>query len=133
MAEAMRILKEKGVQVITVDSDMDRDMWRDARVAFVGTDNLVAGRELGRCARGLRPEGGRYVTFAGRTTANNAVTRTKGFADGAGEKFRSVGFLADDQDEQKARDNVRKAITEHPDVHTLAGLWSYNGPIIAEV
>ena len=32
LAEQMRELQKKGVKVITVDSDVDRDMWRDVRV-----------------------------------------------------------------------------------------------------
>ena len=133
VAEAMRALKQKGVQVITVDSDVDRDKYRDARVAYIGTDNLTAGRALGRCAAGLRAEGGEYVAFAGRTNAQNVMDRLKGFAEGAGDKFKSDGLLADEHQEAKARENVRKAIHDHPDLHTLVGIWDYNGPTIADV
>jgi ribose transport system substrate-binding protein len=133
VAGEMKALKEKGIHVITVDSDVDRDTWRDARVAFIGTDNLAAGRELGRCARALRPEGGEYATFVGRSKAQNGIDRIKGFADGAGDKFKAVANLADDQDATKARENVRKVIKDHPNVRTLVGIWSSNAPAIADV
>jgi ribose transport system substrate-binding protein len=133
IAEEMRGLKEKGVQVITIDSDVDRDMWHDVRSAFIGTDNLAAGRDLGRCAKALRPEGGDYVTFVGRVGAQNVIERLKGFAEGAGDKFKSAGSLPDDHDYDRARENVRRAIKDHPDVHTLVGIWSIDGPAIADV
>src|SRR5438132_5899180 len=106
---------------------------RDIRFAFVGTDNLAGGRELGRCARYLRPEGGGYVTFVGRTGAQNAVERINGVAEGAGDKFKSLDSMADLIDRTKARDNVRSAIRNHPDLKALVGIWSYNAPAIADV
>jgi len=129
----MKALRENGIPVITVDSDMDRETWSDTRVAFIGTDNLAAGRQLGRCARALRPEGGEYATFVGRAKAQNGLDRIKGFAEGAGDKFKSVGNLADDQDPNKARENVRKVIKDHPEVRTLVGIWASNAPAIADV
>jgi ribose transport system substrate-binding protein len=112
---------------------VDRDTWRNARAAFIGTDSFAAGRELGRCARILRPDGGTYVTFAGRRSAQNAVERGKGFEKGAGDKFKFAGFLADGSSWSKARENVRSAIKDHPDASVLVGLWSLNGPNIADV
>src|SRR5439155_3314349 len=110
VAELMRDLKRRGVHVATIDSDMDRETLRDARFAFIGTDNLVGGRELGKCAKGLRPAGGEYVTFVGRTGAQNAIERISGFAQGAGEKFISKDNMGDDTDRPRARENVRNAI-----------------------
>jgi len=133
VAKEMKALKEQGIPVITVDSDVDRDMWRDCRVAFVGTDNLAAGRELGQCAKALRPEGGEYATFVARPNAQNGIDRIKGFAEGAGDKFKSVGTFADDQDANKARENVRNALKDNPNLHTLVGIWASNAPAIADV
>jgi ribose transport system substrate-binding protein len=133
IANELRAFMKKGIPVITVDSDVDRDTMRDARVAFVGTDNLVGGRELGKCAKGLRPDGGEYVTFVGRTGAQNAVERIKGFAEGAGPKFKHVDDMEDGTDRTKARDNVRNAIRNHPDLKVLVGIWSYNAPAIVDV
>jgi ribose transport system substrate-binding protein len=133
IADEMRKLKQKGVQVITVDSDVDRETLRDARSAFVGTDNLAGGKALGICAKGLRPDGGEFVTFVGRLGAQNAIERIGGFAQGAGEAFQSADSMADDFDLNRARDNVRNAIRNHPDVKTLVGIWSYNAPAIVDV
>jgi ribose transport system substrate-binding protein len=133
VADEMRKLQAKGVHVITVDSDVDRDLYPDARFAFVGTDNLVGGRELGACAKGLRPDGGSYVTFVGIKASQNAQERIGGFAEGAGEKFKDMDSMGDDVDEVRARENVRNAIRNHPGLNTLVGIWSYNAPAIVDV
>jgi ribose transport system substrate-binding protein len=134
VAEELRKLQKKGVKVVTIDSDVDRDKFRDSRFAFIGTDNLVGGRELGLCAKGLRPAGGGYVTFVGRTGAQNAIERIRGFKEGAGPKFQSLDAMADDTDRPRARDNVRNAIQNHKGkLTTLVGIWSYNAPAITDV
>jgi ribose transport system substrate-binding protein len=135
VADEMRSLMKKGVQCITIDSDFDRELLGDARFSFVGTDNLTGGRELGACARGLRPDGGNYVTFVGIVSAQNAMERTGGFAEGAGEKFTDLnkGPMGDDLDRSRAKENVRNAIKNHPDLNTLVGIWSYNAPAIVGV
>ncbi len=133
IADQLRALQNKGVKVITVDSDVDREKFRDARYAFVGTDNLQGGRVLGKCARLLRPQGGEYETFVGRTGAQNAIERIGGFAEGAGDKFKDDGTMADQNDRTKARQDVRDAITNHPKLDVLVGIWSYNAPAIADV
>jgi ribose transport system substrate-binding protein len=133
IADQMRELRQKGVHIITVDSDVDREKMRDARFAYLGTDNFAGGRELGRCARYLRPEGGEYVTFVGRTGAQNAVERVSGFAEGAGEKFKKLDNMGDNNDRSRARENVRNAMTNHPGLNVLVGIWSYNAPAIVDV
>jgi ribose transport system substrate-binding protein len=133
IVQQMRELQNKGVFVVAIDSDVDRDKHRDARFAFIGTDNLVGGRELGKCAKGLRPEGGEYVTFVGRTGAQNAIERVGGFAQGAGDKFKALDNMGDDNDRTKARENVRNAITNHKGLNVLVGIWSYNAPAITDV
>jgi ribose transport system substrate-binding protein len=133
VAELMRDLKRKGVHIVTIDSDMDRETLRDTRFAFIGTDNLAGGRELGKCAKNLRPEGGEYVTFVGRTGAQNAMDRVDGVRHGAGDKFKALDNMGDETDLTKARENVRNAIRNHPKLNTLVGIWSYNAPAIVDV
>ncbi|MEX0710713.1 MAG: substrate-binding domain-containing protein [Pirellulales bacterium] len=133
VADEMKKLQDKGVHVVTIDSDVDRDKLRDARFAFIGTDNLAGGIELGTAARHLRPEGGQYVTFVGRTGAQNAIERVSGFKQGAGDKFEALDNMADDLDRTRARDNVRNAISNHRGLNVLVGIWSYNAPAIVDV
>jgi ribose transport system substrate-binding protein len=133
IAQQMRKLKESGIHIITIDSDVNRGKFRDARVAFVGTDNLEAGRELGRCAKLLRPDGGEYVSFVGFTSAQNAKERVQGFKEGAGDKFIAKDNMGDEVDRTRARENVRNALNNHPKLTTLVGIWSYNAPAIVGV
>ncbi len=133
IADELRNLQKKGIKVITIDSDVDRKDFRDARTAFVGTDNLEGGKVLGLCAKILRPDGGEYVCFVGRSAAQNAIERIGGFAQGAGDAFQSKDTMADDIDLTRAQDNVRNAIRNHPNLKTLVGIWSYNAPAIVDV
>src|SRR5262249_30070632 len=133
VAELMRDLKKRGVHVVTIDSDMDRETLRDTRFAFIGTDNLAGGIELGKCAKNLRPDGGEYVTFVGRTGAQNAMDRVEGVRQGAGPKFKALDNMCDETDLTRARENVRNAIRNHAKLNTLVGIWSYNAPAIADV
>jgi ribose transport system substrate-binding protein len=134
IAEEMRSIKNRGIHVITIDSDVDRARMRDCRFAFVGTDNLAAGRELGKCLKGLRPQGGGYVTFVGRKGAQNAMDRIQGVAQGAGDKWKQLDCMGDEIDRNVARENVRNAITNHKqNLNALVGIWSYNAPAIVDV
>jgi ribose transport system substrate-binding protein len=133
IAEELRALQKKGIAVVTIDSDVDREKFRDARFAFIGTDNLAGGVVLGKTAAALRPDGGEYVTFVGRTGAQNAIERIGGFARGAGSAFTSKDSMQDENDDSRARENVRNALINNPDLRTLVGIWSYNAPAIVDV
>lgn len=132
LVDELRKLKDKGIPVITVDSDIDREKFRDARVAFVGTDNFSAGKALGVAAKTIVPKGA-YVQFVGRTGAQNAIERMGGVKEGTGDKLVERDRMGDENDLSRARQNVVNAIINHPDVNLLVGIWSYNAPAIAEV
>ncbi|NQU19930.1 MAG: substrate-binding domain-containing protein [Candidatus Nealsonbacteria bacterium] len=134
LIEALKELRQQGVAVITVDSDVDREKFSDARVAFVGTDNLAAGKELGVAARNLQPDGGGFITFVGYTSSGNAIERVDGFTEGAGEKFKPLDNMGDRVDPIAMRKNVRTAIANHKDELTaLVGIWSQNAPAAVDV
>ena len=137
VADEMRRLRKKGVHVICVDADLNRKTLRDARDYYIGTDNLTAGRILGRAAkklfaaRGVKK--GSYVQFVGRTGSYNARERMDGFREAVGAAFHEADHMGDDLDRTRARDNVRNAIRNHPDLVALVGIWSYNAPAIVDV
>ena len=79
-----------------LDSDMSN---KDCRFAYLGTNNVIGGQELGKAAKGLRPEGGKYATFVGLKTVANAKERIGGFGEGAGANFVSRDSLADQGDQ----------------------------------
>ncbi|MCC7085796.1 MAG: substrate-binding domain-containing protein [Pirellulales bacterium] len=131
IADAMRALLQQGIEVVTIDSDVDRRAARDARFAYLGTDNIIGGRELGKAARALRPNGGNYAAFVGLKSAANAQERIQGFSEGAGEALQQLEYLGDEMDLSVAAKNVRDALDRNPKIDTLVGIWAYNAPAIA--
>lgn len=135
--EEMKNLASKGIKVITVDSDVDRARFRDARPYYIGTDNVVGGRLLGAAAaKILAAKGvasGGYVQFAGFTDVDNARARMDGFKEAVGSAYTELDRMPDGMEGAKARDNVRTALVNHPDLVALVGIWAYDAPAIAEV
>lgn len=133
LVEEMRKLQTNGVKVITIDGDVDREKFRDARYAYLGTDNIIGGRELGRAARGLAPDGAKFAFFVGNVGAANAKERMAGFLEGAGAGFTELSRLDDGGDRAKARANVEATLDQHPECDMLVGIWAYNTPQIVSV
>jgi ribose transport system substrate-binding protein len=137
IVEEMKNLQKKGVKIITVDGDVNRELYRDARTYYIGTDNVVGGRTLGTAAKALleakKVESGGYVQFAGFTDNDNARSRMNGVKEAIGEAYTEKSRDQDGMDLAKARDNVRNAIQNHKDLVALIGIWAYNAPAIADV
>ena len=135
--EEMKKLADKGVKVITVDSDVDRARFRDARPYYIGTDNIVGGRLLGAAAGKIlaarNVTSGGYVQFAGFTDVDNARARMDGFKEAVGSAYTELDRMPDGMEGAKARDNVRTALVNHQDLVALVGIWAYDAPAIAEV
>ncbi|MGD9722076.1 MAG: substrate-binding domain-containing protein [Pirellulales bacterium] len=133
IANAMKDCQAAGIRVIAIDSDVDRTKSRDARFAYLGTNNVVGGQQLGKAAAGIRPQGGKYATFVGLRGAANAIERIDGFAQGAGEKFTQLESLGDEMDRSVALKNVKDALDRNPSLDVLVGIWAYNAHAIVEV
>ena len=137
IVEEMKRLTEKGVPVITVDGDINQKLFSDGRPYYIGTDNSIAGRLLGTAgkkvleSRGITE--GEFIQFTGFTDNDNARARMNGCREAIGENYREVDRMADSFDHSRARDNVRTALVNHPNVKALVGIWAYNAPAIAEV
>jgi ribose transport system substrate-binding protein len=126
--DQMKSLRAKGVHVIAVDSDGPKE----SREAYIGTDNLEAGRHLGKAAAQLLPQGGKAIAFVGTRSGQNAQERVNGFKEGAGAKIQVIDVMEDSSDVNKARRNVAAAMQNHPEVKMLVGIWSYNAPAIVD-
>jgi len=133
LIEELRKLQSNGVKVITIDGDVDREKFRDARYAYLGTDNLVGGQVLGKAAKALSPDGAKFAFFVGNVGAANAKDRMAGFVEGAGSGFTELSRLDDGGDRAKARANVESTLDQHADCTMLAGIWAYNTPQIVSV
>jgi len=112
---------------------MDSDAPDSKRLCYVGTDNYKAGQTAGQEMKKALPNGGKVVLFVGTLDALNARERRQGILDAVkGSKVEVIDTLTDNADHTKAKTNVEDTLVKHPDIAGLMGLWSYNGPAIAE-
>ena len=137
IASELEQLKAKDIKVITVDGDMLHSKYRSTRKYYIGTDNIIAGRELGKAAQKLLSSkgisSGGYVQFVGYTDNDNARRRMDGFKTGVTEAYNEIDRVSDETDLSRAQENVRNAIQNHQkDLVALVGIWAYNAPAIAK-
>ncbi len=134
--------------LITHDSDAPETN----RLVYIGMDNFDAGLLCGRTLREALPDGGKVMTLVGRLDQDNAKRRRQGFIDAfldrepdreridpsgevltsADEKYTILGTMTDQFDRAKAKANAEDAVTRHPDIAAMVGLFEYNPPAIIE-
>jgi len=113
--------------VFTQDSDAPQT----ARICYIGTDNLAAGRQAGQLIREAIPDGGSIMLFVGKLDAQNARERIQGIREALeGSSIRILDVRTDDGDGVRAKANAADTLVRYPDIAGLVGLWSYNGPAI---
>jgi len=113
--------------LITTDSDAPQSK----RLAYIGTDNVAAGRQAGEEIKKAIPNGGKIALFVGTLDADNARERVQGIKEAiAGTKVELVDVLTDQVDFAKAKSNVENTLVKYPDIALLSGLWSYETPLI---
>jgi ribose transport system substrate-binding protein len=132
LAAALTNLQVSGVPVITIDGDIDADEFPAARFGYIGSNQTVMGRELGRAARALNPEAN-YAFFVGSLGARNAVERMDGFVDGIGEEAAELDRLEDGGDRRRCYANIGEALDRHATLDMFVGIWAYNTPFIADL
>ena len=114
--------------VVTQDSDAPKSK----RSFYVGTDNVAAGRQAGELVKKAIPNGGKIMLFVGKRDAQNAKERIQGLEEALkGSNVSVIDVRTDDTDRVRAKQNVSDTLVKYPDVACLVGLWSYNGPAIA--
>jgi ribose transport system substrate-binding protein len=137
IAEELRKLQKKGVKVITVDNDMNREKFRDTRTFYLGTDNLVAGQALGSGLKAVleakNVKSGEYAQFVGNTDSDNARKRMDGVKDKMTDAYKEVTREADGGEAGKCAVNVTNVLQNYNDIVCLVGIWAYNAPAIADV
>jgi ribose transport system substrate-binding protein len=116
----------KQIPVITQDSDAPLS----DRRCYVGTDNILAGRQAGSLIIEALPQGGKIMLFVGKSDARNAQERYQGIKDVLPSKIEIIDVRTDDADQVRAKANAADTLIKHPDVSCLVGLWGYNGPAI---
>ena len=129
---AVGILDEAAsyMPVITQDSDCPDSK----RIAYIGTDNVEAGRVAGRKLVELLPDGGEVALFVGKLDVANARDRRSGIEQEVeAHGIEIVETFTDEVSRPVAQANVRNALEKYPDLDALVGLWSYNTPAIVKV
>ncbi len=127
----IRMINEWAVDstLITVDSDSPES----DRICYLGTDNLAAGRQCGELIKEALPNGGKIMVFVGIKDMQNSIERFQGIKDVlAGTNIEVIDLRTDGGDASKARANAEDALTAHPDLAGMVGLWSYNPPACLE-
>lgn len=113
--------------LITTDSDAPQSK----RLAYIGTDNVAAGRQAGEEFKKALPSGGKIALFVGTMDADNARERVQGIKEAiAGTKIELVDVFTDQVDSAKAKANMENVLVKYPDIALLSGLWSYETPLI---
>jgi ribose transport system substrate-binding protein len=136
----------KYTNLITHDSDApDSD-----RLCYIGMDNYLAGRMCGDLVKEAMPEGGKVAIFIGRLEQDNARRRRQGVIDSVLErskdasrfdppdaeikegKWHIVGTYTDQFDRAQGKANAEDAMSRHPDLDGMVGLFAYNPPLMLE-
>jgi len=123
----------------------DNDAPDTKRKCYIGTDNYLAGKEVGKLVKEAMPEGGTIVIFVGDIKPLNARQRRQGVLDelaGAKDatgkqygKYRLYDTILDQPDgaaecKRKAIDALATKELEKEKHIGLIGLWAYNPPMI---
>ncbi|TAM96253.1 MAG: ABC transporter substrate-binding protein [Rhizobiaceae bacterium] len=117
----------KQTLLLTTDSDAAQS----GRVAYIGSSNVAAGKQVGEILKKALPNGGKCMAFVGLPGADNAKERLQGIKDVIqGTKINIVDVRADDIDMARAKRNVEDTLTAHPEVNCMLGIYSYNIPQI---
>ena len=132
--------------VITHDSDApDSD-----RKCYIGMDNYLAGWMCGDLVKEAMPDGGKLAIFIGRLEQDNARRRRQGVIDSVlgrtkdgsrydppdaeikEGKWHIVGTYTDQFDRAQGKANAEDAMSRHPDLAGMVGLFAYNPPLMLE-
>ena len=109
----------------------DSDAAKSGRVAYIGSSNVLAGKQVGEVLKKARPDGAKCMAYVGLPGADNARERIEGIKEAiAGTKITIVDVRADDIDQARAKRNVEDTLTANPDIDCMLGIYSYNVPQI---
>ena len=134
--------------VITFDADAPLSQ----RQCYVGTSNYAAGGLCAQLVHEAIPDGGKVAVLLANETKSNLIDRKLGFEDSIHqpaeaaegeesdeaeemyrEKYPVIGYLVDEGDSEKTAQNIREALSEHPDLACFVAMNARHGPILLEV
>jgi ABC-type sugar transport system substrate-binding protein len=96
----------KGTPIVNIDSPVDQNASRAVGVhiaTYIGTDNVAAGGKAADAMASFVGTDARVAVIAGIPGDSTSEARTKGFTQGARQRFQVVQTVAADFNRQRAR------------------------------
>jgi ribose transport system substrate-binding protein len=120
LAEPVRVASQAGIPVVTVDSDVDSDQ----TIAFVGTNNIQAGRRAAEELLALVHDSARIAIVSHVPGAATAIEREAGVRQVLEERFRGtvIGPEYAMNNEERARDIVARLTKDPEPVDAIVAL-----------
>ena len=115
---SLQALKEAGVKIINVDTQVKEMDYVDA---YVGSDNVEAGRICGQALLERCPEGGKVLILECPTqnSINDRITGFEEVISNADPGFEVVARENTDGKFEKSLEVAQSALEEHPDVTAI--------------
>jgi ribose transport system substrate-binding protein len=120
----------KGIFVLPIDSPLPGTA---AAGLYLGTPNTEAGYQAGLAMKQLLNGTGKVAILVGSLTAANATQRIAGFEQAiAGTNIQVVQKVNDNLQASTATSDAETILANNPDVNGLYGVYSYDGPALAQ-
>lgn len=119
-----------GVFVLPVDSPLPGTA---AAGLYLGTPNYTAGFQAGTAMKQLLNGKGKVAILVGSLTASNATQRIQGFSDALkGTSITIAQKVNDNLQASTATSDAETILANNPDINGLYGVYSYDGPALAQ-
>jgi len=119
----------KGVFVLAIDSPLPGTK----ATLYLGTPNYQAGFAAGTAMKQALGGNGKVAVLVGSLTAANATQRIQGFEDAIkGSGISVVQKVNDNLSASTATSDAETILANNPDVNGLYGVYSYDGPALAQ-
>ncbi|HEY4456929.1 MAG TPA: substrate-binding domain-containing protein, partial [Pseudonocardiaceae bacterium] len=120
----------QGIDVLAVDSPLPGT---DAASLYLGTPNYTAGFQAGTAMKTVLGGKGKVAILVGSLTAANATQRIQGFEDAIkGTGITVAQKVNDNLQASTATSDAETILANNPDVNGLYGVYSYDGPALAQ-
>jgi ribose transport system substrate-binding protein len=119
-----------GVFVLPIDSPLPGTA---AAGLYLGTPNYTAGMQAGTAMKQLLGGKGKVAILVGSLTASNATQRIQGFEDALkGTSITVAQKVNDNLQAATATSDAETILANNPDINGLYGVYSYDGPALAQ-
>jgi ribose transport system substrate-binding protein len=119
-----------GIGVLAIDSPLPGT---DAASLYLGTPNYTAGFQAGTAMKQVLGGKGKVAILVGSLTASNATQRIQGFTDALkGTSITIAQKVNDNLQASTATSDAETILANNPDVNGLYGVYSYDGPALAQ-